>query len=194
MDYLYIATYAKNNSIADLQPFIDDGTIDDSEISENVLNTGKIDDKMAGIVGATGTIAVGYNPEVFKEAGMEEPNPSGDWTQDDFVTTAKKIKEATGKLGAASGPVDDTNLFNYQVRQHGEQLFRDDKKSLGYGDDQILAEYLDMWKGMMEAGAAANPDEYLQIQTLGQEAGPVVTGMINENNNYASKMGSRNSN
>lgn len=197
MDYLYIATYAKNHSIADLQPYIDNGTIDVSEISENVLNTGKIDDKMAGIVGATGTIAVGYNPEVFKEAGLEEPNPSGDWTWDDFVATAKEIKEATGKLGAASGPVDDTNLFNYWVRQHGEQLFSDDKKSLGYEEDQILADYLDMWKGLMDVGAAANPDEYLQIQTLGQEAGPVVTGeagMINENNNYASKMSSRNSN
>lgn len=197
MDYLYITTYAKNNSIADLQPYIDNGTIDVSEISENVLNTGKIDDKMAGIVGSTGTIAVGYNPEVFKEAGLEEPNLSGDWTWDDFVDTAKKIKEKTGKLGAASGPVDDTNLFNYWVRQNGEQLFSDDNKSLGYKDDQILADYLDMWKDLMDADAAANPDAYSQLQALGQEAGPVVTGeagMINENNNYASKLVNANSN
>ncbi|MBT9778993.1 extracellular solute-binding protein [Clostridium sp. MCC353] len=198
MDYLYITTYAKNNSLADMQPYIDNGAIDVSGISEAVLNTGKIDGKLAGVVGATGSLAVGYNPEVFKEAGLEEPNQSGDWTWDDFVDTAKKVKETTGKLGVTTtGVVDDTNLFNYWVRQHGEQLFSDDKRSLGYKEDQIFVDYLNLWKDLMDAGAAANPDEYAQIQTLGQEAGPVVTGdaaMINENNNYASKLSSRNSN
>lgn len=197
MDYLYITTYAKNNSLADMQPYIDNGTIDVSGMSEAVLNTGRIDDKLAGIVGSTGTLAVGYNPAVFEEAGLEMPNQSGNWTWQEFADTAKKIKEATGKLGVISiGVVDDTNLFNYWVRQHGEQLFSDDNKSLGYKDDQILVDYLNLWKDLMDAGAAANPDEYAQIVTLGQEAGPVVTGdagMINENNNYASKMSSRNS-
>ncbi len=198
MDYLYITTYAKNNSLADLQPYVDNGTIDVSGISEEVVNAGKIDDKLAGIVGSTGCLAVGYNPDVFKEAGLEEPNASGNWTWDDFVKTAKEVKEKTGKLGVTStGVVDDTNLFNFWVRQHGEQLFSDDNKSLGYKDDQIMIDYLDMWKDLMDAGAAANPDEYAQIVTLGQEAGPVVTGdaaMINENNNYASKLSSRNGN
>ena len=43
----------------------------------------------------------------------------------------------------------------------------------------------------MDGGMAANPDEYAQIQTLGQEAGPVVTGdaaSIFEWNNYTSKV------
>ncbi len=196
MDYLYITTYAKNNSIADLQPYVDNGTIDVSSIDEGVLNSGKIDGKLAGIVGSTGSLAVGYNPAVFEEAGIEAPNANGDWTWDDFVAKAKEVKEKTGKLGVTStGVVDDTNLFNYWVRQHNAQLFSDDKKSLGYDDDQIMIDYLDMWKDLQDAGAAANPDEYAQIQTLGQEASPVVTGeagMINENNNYASKLSSVN--
>ena len=37
MDYLYLTTYAKNNSLADLQEFIDNGTIDVSIIDENLL-------------------------------------------------------------------------------------------------------------------------------------------------------------
>ena len=145
MDYLYITTYAKNNSLADMQPYIDDGTIDVSQISEDIVNIGKIDRKAVGLAGATGTLAVGYNPDVLKEAGLEEPNASGDWTWDDFCDIAKKVKKATGKLGVTTtGVVDDTNLFNYWVRQHGEQLFADDNKSLAYQDDQILVDYLDM--------------------------------------------------
>lgn len=198
MDYLYLTTYANNNSIADLQPYVDDGTIDVSQIADNVVDAGKVDKKLAGIVGGTGTVAIGYNPEVFKEAGIEEPNQDGSaWTWDEFVETAKTIKKKTGKYGICSGVADDTNIFNYWVRSHGEQLFSDDNKSLGYDDDQILVDYLDMWKDLMDCDAEPDPDEYTQIQSLGQEAGPVVTGdaaMLNENNNYASKMSSANPN
>lgn len=193
MDYLYIATYAKNDSLADLQPYMDDGTIDVSGIDEAVLDTGKIDGKMAGIVGATGMLAMGYNPDVFAEAGLDIPTKG--WTWDDFISTVDTVKAKTGKFGFASGPVDDTNLFNYWVRQHGERLFSEDQKSIGYADDKIMSDYLTMWSDLMDRGAVPNPDEYAAIQTLGQESGPVVTGdaaMLQEWNNYANKVNSIN--
>ncbi len=189
MDYLYISTYAKNNSIADLQEFINDGTIDVSGMDENILNTGKIDGKMTGLPLATSLLAVGYNPAVLAEAGLEAPE--NDWTWNDFVAMNQTIKDKTGKMGVALGPVDDTNLFNYWVRQNGAKLFSDDNKSLGYTDDSICASYIQMWKDMMDGGLAPNPDEYAAIQTLGQEAGPVVTGdsaWIVEWNNYTNKV------
>lgn len=189
MDYLYITTYAKNNSLADLQQFIDDGTIDTSSIDEKLLNTGKIDGKMTGLVLSSSYLSMGYNPDVLAEAGVEEP--TGEWTWEDFTAMSAAVKEKTGKYGLAGGPVDDTNFFNYWVRQHGESLFADDKKSIGYADDKIFSDFISMWADQMKTGAVPNPDEYAAIQTLGQEAGPVVTGdgaMINEWNNYASKV------
>lgn len=194
MDYLYISTYAKNNSVADLLPYMDNGTIDVTSVGENILNTGKIGGKMAGMVLATSILSVGYNPDVLKEAGVE--TPTGDWTWSDFITMNQTVKDKTGKMGASMGPVDDTNIFHYWVRQHGEKLFSDDYKSLGYQDDKLFADFLTMWKTMMDAGAAPNPDEWEQIQTLGQEAGPVVTGesaMTFDWNNYAARMASANS-
>lgn len=189
MDYLYITTYAKNGSLADLQPYIDDGTIDVSNIDENILNTGKIGDKMTGLVLTTSILANSYNPKVLEEAGVEEP--AGDWTWSDYVTMCETVQEKTGKYGTVSGPVDDTNIFHYWVRQHGASLFSEDNKSLGYTDDKICADYFTMWKELMDSKSAANPDEYAQIQTLGQEAGPVVTNdaaFIFEWNNYTSKV------
>lgn len=193
MDYLYITTYAKNNSLADLQPFIEDGTIDVSKIDEKLLNTGKINDKMTGLVLTNSFISMGYNPEVLAEAGVEEPDSN--WTWDDFIAMSKTIKDKTGKYALSNGPVDDTNFFNYWVRQHGESLFSDDKKSIGYQDDKIFSDFIAMWADQMKAGQVPNPDEYAAIQTLGQEAGPVVTGdgtMVIEWNNYASKVSSVN--
>ena len=194
-DYLYLTTYAKNNSVADLQKFIDDGTIDVSNIDEDLLSTGQSNDILAGAVLSSSLMSVGYNPDVFKEAGLEEP--TSEWTWNDFIETNKTIKEKTGKYGAAMSPVTDTNNFNYWVRQHGGQLFSDDNKSLGYEDDQIFADYINMFKEMMDEGSVPNPDEWAQIETLGQEAGPVVTGdgaMIFEWNNYAAKLSSVNDN
>lgn len=191
MDYLYLTTYAKNDSVADLQEFIDNGTIDVSGIDEKILNTGNIDGKMAALVLSTSMTNVGYNQDVLEEAGVEMP--TGEWTWSDFVEMTKTIYEKTGKYGVAMDSVLDTNLFNYWVRQHGASLFSEDNKSLGYEDDQIMVDFINMWKDLMEAEVMPNPDEYAQIATLGQEAGPVVTGdagMTFEWNNYASKLSS----
>lgn len=189
MDYLYLTTYAENNSVADLQPYIDNGTIDVSKIDEKILNTGKINDKMTGLVLSSSMINIGYNQDVFAEAGVEEP--TSEWTWSDFIKMSSTIHEKTGKLGVSTDPVGDTNFFNYWVRQHGSNLFSEDHKSLGYEDDKVFEDFITMWKDMMDADVLPNPDEYAQIETLGQEAGPVVTGeagMIQEWNNYASKL------
>ncbi len=47
MDYLYISTYAKNNSIADLTPYIEDGTIDTASIDENLMKSGEIGERQS---------------------------------------------------------------------------------------------------------------------------------------------------
>lgn len=193
MDYLYLTTYAKNNSLADLQEFIDNGTIDVSNIDSNLLQTGSVDGKMSALVLSTLLLNVGYNPDVLAEAGVEEP--TSDWTWTDFVTMCETVYEKTGKYGISMDSVADTNIFNYWVRQHGAKLFSDDNKSLGYEDDKVFVDFVTMWNDLMQKEAMPDPDEYAQISTLGQEAGPVVTGDaagIFEWNNYASKISSVN--
>lgn len=193
MDYLYLTTYAKNNSLADLQAFIDNGTIDVSNIDANLLKTGSVDGKMAALVLSTSLLNVGYNPDVLAEAGVEEP--ASTWTWDDFVKMSETVYEKTGKYGVSMDSVADTNIFNYWVRQQGAKLFSDDNKSLGYDDDKVFVDFVNMWNDLMGKEAMPDPDEYAQIATLGQEAGPVVTGdaaSIFEWNNYASKVSSVN--
>ena len=116
MDYLYIATYAKNGSLADLSEYIEDGTIDTTNVDDATLNTGLIDGKMAGIVAGTNALAVTYNPEVLEAAGVEVP--TDDWTWDDYVALNTAVAESTGEesaLTATIGPFGDMNFFNYYV-------------------------------------------------------------------------------
>lgn len=173
MDYLYISTYAQNGTLADLSEYVDDGTIDTSNIDENILNTGVIDGQMVGMVLSTALLANTYNPSVLEEAGVEAP--TSDWTWSDYISLNNEIYANTGKYGSSLTPVADTNIFNYWVRQHGETLFSDDNTSLGYEDDSICAEYFQMWSDLMDSDVIPNPDEYAQIETLGDEASPIVT-------------------
>lgn len=195
MDYLYISTYATNGTLADLTPYMENGTIDVSSIDDAILSSGSIGGIQAGFPLSSSLLTVGYNPVVLEQAGVEMPG--SDWTWSDWMAVNQQIMDNTGLMGTTTGPVDDTNIFNYWVRQHGEKLFADDNKSLGFTDDSITASYFQMWKDMMDAGTAPNPDEYDQITTLGTEADPVVT---NESafhfgwNNYTNNLASVNDN
>lgn len=174
MDYMYISTYAKNGSLADLSSYSSDGTLDTSTIDEALLGSGTIDGKLVGIPLASTLLAFIYNPSVLEEAGVEPPQNG--WTWDDFKSICLTVKETTGKYGFGGSAFIDTNLLNYWVRQYGVPLFAADNKSLGFDDQQILTDYFQLWKDLIDAGAAPNPDEYEQIATLGNEASPVITG------------------
>ncbi len=176
MDYLYISTYAKNNSLADLQSYVDSGVIDTSKIDENIMATGSSNGKLVGLPLSTTALAVTYNPTVIEAAGAEIP--SDDWTWDDYIALNKKVSEYTGQpsaLAATAGIFGDVNIFNYWVRSHGGTLFNEDGTGLGYEDDQIAADFFEMWKQMADENIAPDADEQTQIASLGKEGLPIVT-------------------
>ena len=189
MDYLYINTYASNGSLLDLTPYTESGVIDVSTIDESLLESGIIDGKLVGIPLTTSIVSFPTSVKVLEEAGVEIP--SSDWTWDDFVEICHQVTEKTGKYGFGLIPSGDTNFFNYFVRQHGESLFNENMTALGYEDDQIMIDWLEMWKGLMDAGCIPNPDEYAQIQVAGTDSSPIVTdeaAFIQEWNNFNTKV------
>nr|WP_288977038.1 sugar ABC transporter substrate-binding protein [uncultured Blautia sp.] len=167
MDYSYIITYAQNKTLADLQKFVDDETIDVSSVEESLVKSGNIGGTLAGIPLSTSMATIGYNPDVLKEAGLEVPD--ADWTWEDFSNICKTVKEKTGKTGLANN-YGDCLIFNYWVRQHGEVLFREDNTALGYEDDQILVDFMDLHKDLVDAGAMVTPDEWTQSSANPEEA------------------------
>ena len=173
MDYMYISTYAKNGSLADLSEYASNGTLDISNVDDALMDAGTIGGKMVGIPLSTSLVSFIYNPSVLEEAGVDVPKNG--WTWDDFVSICKTVHEKTGKYGFDGSAFIDTNLLNYWVREYGVSLFAEDNKSLGFDDVSILTDYFELWKDLIDAGAAPNPDEYEQIATLGNDASPVIT-------------------
>lgn len=193
MDYLYISTYANNNSLADLTPYFEDGTIDTTYIDDTILATGNVNGVQVGMPVSTSVLMVAYAPEVLAAAGVE--TPTSDWTWEDFAAMTQKVYDELGYVGTSSGPAEDVNVFNYWVRSHGATLFAADNKSLGFEDDAITAEFFQTWKDMMDTGAAPDPDEYAQISSLGNEAGPMSTNETGFHfgwNNYTTQLAASN--
>lgn len=195
MDYQYITTYSENGSLADLTPFVEEGIIQTADLDEEILESGKVGDRLTGIALGTAVITMICNPDVFAEAGI--PCPDAGWTWKDFADICVRIQEKTGKYGAAMTPVLDINLFHYWVRQHGAELFSADMRSLGYEDDSVYTDYVSLFKSLMDEKAVPDPDSWAAISSQGTEALPVVTGecgMMQEWNNFSVRMSHINDN
>jgi multiple sugar transport system substrate-binding protein len=172
MDYGFISTFSKNNTLSDLSEFINDKTLDMSDIDPNLIEMGKVDGKLAGAPISQAALALIYNPDVFAKAGLQEPTP--DWKWSDFEKDMITIKEKTGVYGI--GKLEEINYFPYWVRQYGKSLYSVDGTKLGYDDDKIFIDYVKMIQRLQDAKAMPTPDEWVQISIKGKEAEPVVTG------------------
>lgn len=172
MDVQYINTFTKNNTITDLTPFVNDKTLDLSNVDSNVVSTGKVNGKLTGMVASTTALALTSNPDVFKKAGLELPKEGYTWAQ--FEKDMITIKEKTGGYGVDK--LEDVNYFPYWVRQYGKTMFAQDGTKLGWDDDKIFVEYVSMIQRLQKAKAMPTPDEWTQISAKGKEAQPVVTG------------------
>lgn len=93
MDYMYIATYTANGTLADMASYYADSTIDVSSIDANILGSGMIDGKNVDIPLSTSIMALSYNPAVLEDAGVAMP--VNDWTWAEFKDTMVKIAETS---------------------------------------------------------------------------------------------------
>lgn len=174
MDYSFIANYTKNNTLADLSSFVSDKTLDLSDVDQTLADTGKINGKLTGAVLSSTLYTLAINPDVFKKAGLSTPTDK--WTWSEFEKDMMTIKEKTGNFGMACNMQGDTALLSYWIRQAGKTLYAADGSKLGYDDDKIFVDYLNMISRLTKAKALTSPDEWAQIATKGKEAQPVVTG------------------
>lgn len=172
MDYSYISTFTKNDTLADLATFINDKTIDLSYVDSNLADNGKVGGKYTGIVLGSTALAMVYNPEVLAKAGLSVPTTG--WTWSDFEKDMYEIKEKTGDYGISK--IDNVSTFPYWVRQFGKTLYSPNGTKLGYDDDKVFIEYVKMLQRLQSAKAMPNPDEWAQISANGKESEAVVTG------------------
>ena len=172
-DHRYIAQYIENDLLLDLTPYIENGTLDVSNITEEVLNMGKIDGKegVYGICnGLTAPLMI-YNKAITDAAGVEIKKGQ-EYTFDQFVEDAKTIYEKTGIPAYV-----DYGEMEWYVRAVGRPLYAADGKTI-QPTEEDLVELLDIVVTGIKEGWIINPAVIAEINVHSTEENPIITGKV----------------
>lgn len=157
-DYARFFQFAQDDLIVPLDPYIESGVIDLSNVPDSAIAGGRIGDDLYALSLGTNSQSFVIDLDVFEAAGLDLPAP--DWTWADFEETALAIHEATGKYGIVSG-LDNPQLINALYLSLGEGLYNDEGTALGFSDPQPLIDYFSMIIRLQEAGAMVPFEEML---------------------------------
>lgn len=161
MSVSYISQYGEKGQIIDLAPYIKNGLLDTSSISDNFLTVGQFKGKQYQITLGVNAPAVVVNPKMISDSGAAVPG--SDWTWDDAEAIGAKLHDS-GKMLA--GSIHIRNFFDFYVRSRGGNLFSDDGSGLGYSDDTIFTDYFTRLKKMYDAGYMLSMDKQAQKQDV----------------------------
>lgn len=182
-DVLGISPYVKSGRLYDLSDLIKEKTIDTTDVSENVVESGRIDGGIYAVSLGTNAPAIAYNKEILKKAGVDEIPL--DWTWDDMEKIFEKIKD-----NADVYPADTFNnygQFSYYLRLKGKSLYSKDGKSLGYSDDALFADYFGRYVNYIKKGYILPPEELLSGTS---EESPFALGKTAFQANWSNSMAS----
>lgn len=149
-DYAYYKDYVTNEQLIPLDPYIEDGTIDLTNVSDAAIDGGRVDGQLYALSLGTNSQSFVIDLDMFEEAGVEVP--ADDWTWEDFEEVNMKLHEELGIFGNGGG-LENPQILNALYLSLGQGLYADDGKSLGFTDTQPLLDYFSMMVRLQEAGA-----------------------------------------
>lgn len=172
MHQFYVADYARRNALLELSDYVKEGTINQGDFAESVVNSGKVDDKLYMIAQGVTMSGLVYNKKLFDELGVEYPKQG--WTYDDFTAKVKELK-SKGIWGVQdfSGGQLQPN-FRYFARSNGEDLFTEDGK-LGF-EKETLVEWWTMWDELRKEEAIPDAATGTEYESAPLEQNLFVTG------------------
>jgi multiple sugar transport system substrate-binding protein len=148
-DYSRIGEWVSRDLLLPLDPYVEAGTINLASVAEEQISGGKVDGKLYGVSLGTNALTVLYDPAKFEAAGVAAP--TADWTWSDFKQAATTIHEKLDIYGVES--LYNMEFLKLFLKEHGEWVYSDDGKSLGYEDDALATEFFQTLLDMQASGA-----------------------------------------
>lgn len=160
--------------IADLTPYIEDGTINTDNIPDGLLDITYDMGKQMGISLGTNADCIVYNADLFVEAGL--PEPTDNWTWADYEEYAEVLKEVTGEYGSSSlEEFYGGCKVGVPQYERGLNFFKKDNSGLMIDKPDYMVPFIEMIQRMTESGAY--PDRgVLNEMGLSPEQNFVATG------------------
>ncbi len=151
-DSSFLREYASTGQLLDVSPFLGE-EIDTSELADELIDSGRIDDAVYAVPTATNTLATFYDPGLVEQLGLEPP--ADDFTWDDLATWVAEASAAgAGEDPALYGSNDYTGIFwafLQHLVQQGVTPFTDDGQ-LGFTPEH-MTEWLSSGDELRATGA-----------------------------------------
>lgn len=170
MDYIYLNRYIESGLLQDMQPYIDNGTINLDNVDDKVIEPGTQDGKTYALVNAVNAPVLVYNKTLLDSAGITVPE---NMTIDEFESISKQVYEKTG-YKTNFYYYETCNVMEYLLRGEDVQLFENDK--LGVSSASQLEEYFDVYQTGIREGWHLSPEVYTEIKVGSNDQNPLVYG------------------
>lgn len=172
MDYKFLSDYADRELLINLNEYVDSGILNFDDVDDQYLDGGKIDGHLYAVNIGANAHAVVYDPAMFEAAGVPALQPGYTWN--DLKSIGLSLTENLGDGVYGIHPNAGIMAFKHYLREHNLWLYNEDGTDLGYDDDQLLADFLQITIDLMESGAAAPTDVFI-IAGGSVEQAPIIT-------------------
>lgn len=157
--YNFKDDYASRGVLLDMTPYIEDETLDLSDIPQGVRVFGETGDEYHLVIIGSTAPALFYNETMIEEAGMEMPEMFESWDQfkEFSLELTENLPEGNYALEDA-GRLDA--IFNFWLRQQGKSFF--DGETLGF-EQEDLVNWWTLWSDLREAGAIPDAETFQEF-------------------------------
>ncbi|MDY3920385.1 MAG: extracellular solute-binding protein [Candidatus Limivivens sp.] len=140
----YLKTYTDADKLLDLTPYIESGALDLTNVDENVIATGKVDDGIYGISAGNNAASIIYNKTLLDENGIAVKNLMN---VDEFIEVCREVYEKTG----VRTQIDNISTWlEFASRANGTGLF--EGNALGAASSDIFLPFFEMVETGREEG------------------------------------------
>jgi multiple sugar transport system substrate-binding protein len=172
-DYARLEEWVSRGLIMPLDQFVDDGTLDFTNVAESAVEGGRIDGQLYAISLGTNAMTMVADVDLFEQAGIDLPD--ADWTWEEFEQIVLQLNQELDIYGIGGG-LSNEQLWKALYLSLGEWVYNEDGSALGYEDDEPFIEYLNMVKRLQDAGAIPTRAQELADQGQSVEQQDIVTG------------------
>ena len=174
-DYAYLTEWSSRGLLAPLDPFIESGAIDTTNVDPSLLAGGVVDGVNYAISLGTNSQSIIIDVDAFEQAGI--PLPDEDWTWAEFEDIATQLHEALGiwAIDVGNNQFEDRQVWLSMNLGYGQSVVSEDGKSLAITDWQPTIDFFNMIQRLQAAGVVATGEESAEFAGIPLESSPIVT-------------------
>jgi multiple sugar transport system substrate-binding protein len=168
----YVPQYMRKGQLLELTKYVDDKTIDLSDVDKGQIEQGQVDGKLYAVTIGGNMPGLIYNKSMLERVGVEPPAADITW-----AAFAGYLRTLQAKLPAGVYAVDHLEgpLFTTWMRQRYPEEYTPENK-VAYTEADVT-EYLQYWQDLRAAGINITGQlEAAEIANSAANAAPIALG------------------